>query len=47
MTGRLVKLGKSFKVKDGKLIKVHQFRDASHAIRSRKSKKMKVVRRSP
>jgi len=44
MTGRLVKLGKSFKVKDGKLIKVHQFRDASHAIRSRKSKKMKVVR---
>ena len=44
MTGHLIKLGKSFKVKDGKPIKVHQFRDASHAIRSRKSKKMKVVR---
>lgn len=43
MTGRLVKLGKSFKVKDGKLIKVHQFRDASHAIRSRKSKKMGII----
>ena len=44
MTGHLIKLGKSVRIKDGKLVKVHQFRDASHAIRSRKSKKMKVVR---
>lgn len=47
MTGRIIKLGKSFKVKDGKLIKVHQFRDASHAITAKTSKKQKVVRRSP
>lgn len=44
MTGYLIRLGTTVKIKDGKLIKVHQFRDASHAIRSRKSKKMKVVR---
>jgi hypothetical protein len=47
MTGRLIKLGKTFKIKDGKLIKVHQFRDASHAIRAKTSKKQKVIRRSP
>lgn len=47
MTGRLVKLGKSFKMRDGKLVKVHQFRDASHAIRAKTSKKQKPIRRTP
>lgn len=47
MSGRLVKIGKIFKMRDGKLVKVHQFRDASAAIRAKKSKKQKPVRRTP
>ncbi|MBK8772321.1 MAG: hypothetical protein IPM06_18135 [Rhizobiales bacterium] len=47
MTGHKIHVGKSFKVKDGKLIKVHQFRDASHAIRAKTSKKQKPIRRTP
>lgn len=45
MAGQKIKLGNGFKVKDGKLIKVPQYRDASHAIRARKSKKQKPVKR--
>ncbi len=45
MTGVKVKLGKGFKIRDGKLIKSHHYRDASHAIRAKKSKKQKPQRR--
>ena len=47
MTGHVIKLGKSVKIKDGKLIKVQHYRDASHAIRAKKSKKQRVIRRTP
>lgn len=47
MTGHLIKLGKSVKIKDGKIIKVHTFRDASAAIRAKKSKRQKPIRRTP
>lgn len=46
MTGQRIKLGKGFKLKDGKLTKVATYRDASAAIRARKSTKQKPVRRS-
>lgn len=45
MTGQRIKLGNGFKLKDGKLTKVAQYRDASHAIRARKSKKQKPIKR--
>ncbi len=38
---------KGLKFKDGKLIKAPVYRDASAAIRARKSTKQKVVRRAP
>ncbi len=47
MTGHLIKLSKSVRIKDGKLVKVHQFRDASHAVRAKKSKKQRPIRRTP
>jgi hypothetical protein len=40
-----IALPKGFKVKDGKVAKVATFRDASHAIRAKKSKKQRVARR--
>lgn len=42
-------LGRGYKLdlKSGKLIKVPTYRDASHKIASRKSKKAKVVRATP
>lgn len=46
MTGQKIKLGNGFKIKDGKLVKVAQYRDASHAIRARKSKKQKPIKRA-
>jgi hypothetical protein len=45
MTGVKVKLSKGFKIKDGKLIAVQHFRDASHAIRARKSKRQRPQKR--
>ena len=33
-----------FHIKDGKVVKTHKARDASHAIRMKKSKKQKAVR---
>lgn len=47
MTGVKVKLGKGFRMKDGKLIAVQHYRDASHAIRCKTSKKVRVGKRSP
>lgn len=44
---RLIPIGKRYKIKDGKLQKVHVFRDASAAIRAKKSKKTKPIRRVP
>ena len=47
MTGHVIKLGKTVKIKDGKIIKVQHYRDASAAIRAKKSKKQRVVRKAP
>jgi hypothetical protein len=44
MSGQKVAIGKGFKIKDGRLVAVPQYRDASHAIRCKKSKRQKVVR---
>ncbi len=46
-TGHIVKLGKGARIKDGKVQITPAYRDASHAIRSKKSKKQKVIRRVP
>lgn len=35
-------LGNGYVIKDGKLVRVHQYRDASARIRARKSKKVRV-----
>ncbi len=43
---RKIALPRGFKLKDGKVQKVATYRDASHAIRQRKSKKQRPVRRS-
>lgn len=42
---RKIALPKGFKLKDGKLEKVATYRDASHAIRAKKSKKQRPQRR--
>lgn len=44
MTGHKIALGKGVKVKDGKLVTVQHYRDASHAIASKKSRKQRVIR---
>ena len=47
MTGHKIRLGKGITItRDGKIKVVPQYRDASHAIASRKSKKQRVIRRS-
>ena len=46
MTGHKIRLGKGVKVKDGKVEKVATYRDASHAIRAKKSKKQRPQRRT-
>jgi hypothetical protein len=46
MTGQRIKLGKGFRIKDGKLTKVFVPRDASHAQRVRSSKKVRVGKRT-
>ena len=43
---RLIKC-KGIRIKDGKVRLVKVYRDASHAIRERKSKKQKPIRRTP
>jgi hypothetical protein len=45
MSGHKIKLGKSARIKDGKVITVQHYWDASHAIRCKTSKKQKVKRR--
>jgi hypothetical protein len=45
MTGIKINLGKSVKVKDGKIEMVAHYRDASHAIRAKKSKKQRPQKR--
>ena len=46
MTGHKIKLGRGVEIKGGK-VKVKQvYRDASHAIRAKKSTKQRVVRRA-
>ena len=47
MTGRVFKLGKGASVKGGKVKVQKVYRDASHAIRAKKSKKQRVVRKQP
>jgi hypothetical protein len=46
MTGHKIKLPKGFKTKDGKVEAVATYRDASHAIRAKKSKKQRPQRRT-
>lgn len=45
-TGHKITLGKSVKIKDGKIVTVQHFRDASHKIRALKSKRVRVSRRT-
>jgi hypothetical protein len=45
MAGRKITLPKGFKVKDGKVEAVASYRDASHAIRAKKSKKQRPQKR--
>jgi len=45
MTGQKIALPKGFRLKDGKLVKVATYRDASHAIRARKSKRQRPQKR--
>lgn len=47
MTGIKIRLPKGTKIKNGKVEKPFHFRDASHAIRAKKSKKVRVGKRSP
>jgi hypothetical protein len=42
---RKIALPKGYKIKDGKLVKTATYRDASHAIRAKKSKKQRPQRR--
>lgn len=46
MTGRVIRLPLGFKVKGAKVEKAHHYRDASHRIRARKSKRTRPVRRT-
>jgi hypothetical protein len=45
MTGQKIALPKGFRLKDGKLVKVATYRDASHVIRARKSKRQRPQKR--
>lgn len=42
MSGHKISIGKNVKIKDGKLIITSVYRDASAAIRAKKSKKVRV-----
>lgn len=44
---RPVKLSKSHKIKDGKVIKTNATRSVSEKIRQRKSKRVRPVRKTP
>ena len=47
MTGHKINLGKTASIKDGKIVTIQIYRDASHKIRARKSKRVRVVKRTP
>jgi len=47
MTGHKVKLGKLAKIRDGKVVILAHYRDASHAIRAKKSKRVRPTKRTP
>ena len=44
MSGIIIKLGKGARIKDGRIKLTPVYRDASHAIRARKSKRVRVVK---
>ena len=44
MTGIIIKLGKGARIKDGRIKLTPVYRDASHAIRAKKSKRVRVVK---
>jgi hypothetical protein len=44
---RKIPVGRGFKIKAGKLVRVTTFRSVSAAIAAKKSKRQKVVRRVP
>ena len=46
MTGHVIKLGKGAHIKDGKVVMKPVYRDASHAIRARKSTRVRVKRKA-
>jgi hypothetical protein len=46
MSGIIVKLGKGAKIRDGRLIMAPVYHDASAAIRAKKSKRVRVVKRN-
>lgn len=45
MSGIKIKLGRGFKVKGSSVEKTHHYRDASHAIAAKKSKRQRPIRR--
>jgi hypothetical protein len=45
MAGQRIKLGKGFKIKDGKLTKVAYFASTSAAIKAKKSKRARPQKR--
>lgn len=47
MTGHIIKLPKGAKIKDGKVKISPVYRDASAAIRAKKSKRVTVKRKTP
>ncbi len=47
MTGHKISLGKSARIKNGKVVVVQLYRDASHKIASLKSKKVRVGKKVP
>ena len=44
MTGYKISLGKGVRIKDGRIVLTPVYRDASHRIRAKKSKRVRVVK---
>ena len=45
-TGHKIKLDKGARIKDGKIVKVAYYANASAAIKAKKSKRVRVIRRT-
>lgn len=44
MSGYKIRVGKNIKIKDGKIVVMQSYRDASHKARCKSSKRQRVVR---